>query len=1663
MMTRRGLRHQIIQFFLSQAIFCISFSVNAQFQWEFAGKHYPSRSAAEAALKAHPAPQYLQFAEPWYEEILWRDPATTLFWYTLFDYQAAENVQFAGYTVSKHCGFFDGTDCNATIQEAVDSSHPNPTAALCDVKFEVMGEFEFRQQQWEEVLEHGIRFWASESAPIRIDFYHTNLNTGNCDYGSSVNQTLRKVSLATCEHDLSPISGSSTIWTNPPDFPNVCSPSGREPPISNMAKISKRLTSVCTVTEGNPCSPMTGNKSHTETDFMAGAIEFTRYYNSSLELGSNPMGKGWSHSYDTRLISSGGYSLVKPDGNVEEFSNASGDRYRSITTPGKILVVANDLAQLTYPGGRKEIFELAPSPAVGPQHFRLIEIYTADLPDRAVALSYSGPAGLLDSITGPFGRQLRIEYELDGYINTLMLPDGKRIQYLRDAGENLSEVIFQDGGNRVYLYEDSHFPNHLTGIIDENGARFATYQYDGFGRVTLSEHSGGANRVSLDYVDAGTTEVTGPLGNIRRYDFDPNKPSFDVSDVNDTDGTTIYTRNPDGWPIEKKDAAGHLMQSTYDEFHETRRVEAYGTPDQRTINYNWDNGLNRKIRVEEPGMTTYFAYDSLGRIQSKSIEDSSSGSIRSWNHHYYPDTDLPPRAGRLQSIDGPRTDVEDITTYYYYLTDDASGRYRAGDLQSIHNAEGHITEFLEYDGNGRLTKIRDANGVINSFSYHPRGWPASVSFDGVKTLFTYDNVGNLIRTISHDGSHVDFRYDAAHRLTGITDSQGNRIEYTLDPDGNRIEENTFDHNNALRRQLSRTFSSVGRLEQLIDSTGHSISYTHDGNGSLISTRDENLHSTIYEYDALDRLARSVDPLMGETFMAYDARDNLIRVTDPQGNVTDYQYDGLDNAVSMSSPDTGISHHEFDNAGNRVASIDARGVRIEYRYDALNRLTHIIYPDSSKDVSYSYDEGANGKGRLTGMSDGAGTVNFTYDSRGNLLSENRWINDHQYQTKYFYDAADRLVGLEYPSGKIISYKLDESGRISGIRTGPQTLVSNVRYEPFGPANFFTYGNGLEYTAVFNLDQELTRLESGAGVNLDLEYGPAGSILSINDQTFAYDPLYRLIASSGDQDFLGIDYDANDNRLHYQDMAINHSYTYESNSNRLETAGEWSYARDGAGNRMAKLNQAGDGQLYRFGDHNRMAEVIDRNAGADIPAGEYLYDGKGRRIAKTVSGNEIHFIYNPSGQLVGEYSTGGDGEYREYIYLESLPVAVLARSAETVTPPGAELILDNGDQGTTATGNWRSKTSREDFGSDYLYAAKSASTSYRWTATPPGDQYRVYAWWVDRKNQSGNVSYTIRHGSGEQDTVTRSQKTGGGQWQLLGSYSSEDGQDFVEISSESNKFTADAIRWVSVNEPVVTITDSTHFIHFDHLGTPSRVTDENQSVVWAWDSIPFGSTQPDENPDGDSNRFVLNLRFPGQYYDSETGLHYNFFRTYDPEIGRYLESDPIGLQGGLNTYGYAGQNPLKLFDPFGLAVTGDWIQQPRLNIRDYRLTGAEMISPYLDAWGFLKVIRVHGYASGYINLDVKCSDSDSCLDNEWEVHEQIDVSYRGYKDFGPNMIASGAGTAAGPLAGVATGIVTIGGSALTSLLGLLKDVQAHGGEKIQWLYEIGPTAICHGIRQ
>jgi RHS repeat-associated protein len=117
----------------------------------------------------------------------------------------------------------------------------------------------------------------------------------------------------------------------------------------------------------------------------------------------------------------------------------------------------------------------------------------------------------------------------------------------------------------------------------------------------------------------------------------------------------------------------------------------------------------------------------------------------------------------------------------------------------------------------------------------------------------------------------------------------------------------------------------------------------------------------------------------------------------------------------------------------------------------------------------------------------------------------------------------------------------------------------------------------------------------------------------------------------------------------------------------------------------------------------------------------------------------------------------------------------------------------------------------------------------------------------------------------------------------------------------------------------LTTTVYSVEADHLGTPRLITDSAQAQRWSWHSAPYGDTQPNQNP-ASKGTLVYNLRFPGQYFDKETNTHYNWHRDYESTTGRYIQSDPIGLAGGINTYTYVDGNPLLTTDELGLANDG-----------------------------------------------------------------------------------------------------------------------------------------------
>ena len=210
-----------------------------------------------------------------------------------------------------------------------------------------------------------------------------------------------------------------------------------------------------------------------------------------------------------------------------------------------------------------------------------------------------------------------------------------------------------------------------------------------------------------------------------------------------------------------------------------------------------------------------------------------------------------------------------------------------------------------------------------------------------------------------------------------------------------------------------------------------------------------------------------------------------------------------------------------------------------------------------------------------------------------------------------------------------------------------------------------------------------------------------------------------------------------------------------------------------------------------------------------------------------------------------------------------------------------------------------------------AASAAPSSAQWTVATAG-QYQLYARWSAYPNRATNAPYTVTHAGGT-TALSVNQQQNGGQWNLLGTYTFTAGQTVTLTSQANGHVIADAIRLVSGAPQAQTM----YFVHTDHLNTPRLITNNAGQAVWRWDQAdPFGGNVPNENPSG-LGTFTCNLRLPGQYFDKETNLHYNYFRDYDPGIGQYVQSDPIGLNGGLNTYAYSYSNPLSWSDGFGLA--------------------------------------------------------------------------------------------------------------------------------------------------
>lgn len=1012
-----------------------------------------------------------------------------------------------------------------------------------------------------------------------------------------------------------------------------------------------------------PCSPATGTKYLDEVDYQTSqGIDLQRSYASTRSYSSdsapiNPAfgSADWLHTFERSLhglnpiVNEGirwiaqrqnGDLLYFRDDGTEAHNRSDSGAATTVTT------LANGSAQeLHLANGDVEKYNL---------DGRLVSITTRA--GLVTTVTYNGSARI-SKVKNSFGHDLDFFYDAQGRLDYVRDPADGEIHYAYDAWSRLVSVTYPDLSVRQYHYEES-IDHLLTGVTDESNQRLSTFDYDAQGRVISTEYAGGANRFEYSYSGSSppfATVVTDPLGTARTFSSAAVNNVYKIQTISGprcsycgNSQATLYDTN--GNVSQRTDFNGNVTTYSFSSPRnlEASRTEAYGTPRARTIATQWHATYRLPTQIDEPGRRTTFTHDAAGNVLTKTVLDTASSESRTWTYTY-------DSFGRVLTENGPRTDVADTTTNAYYVCTTGT---QCGQVNTITNALGHVTIYNTYNAHGQPLTITDPNGLVTTLTYDSRLRLKTRTVGGEQTIFDYWPTGLLKKVTLPDSSFLLYGYDLAQRLASIVDSEGNAIEYTLDAMGNRTLEEVSDPSSTLTRTRSRVFNTLNQLAQEIGAAGGpsvTTTYGYDNNGNLTSIQAPLNRNTTNAYDELNRLTQVTDPGSGITQFGYNALDQLISVTDPRSLATSYSYNALGDLKQQVSPDIGTTNNTYDSGGNLQTSTDARSKTGTYSYDALNRITSLAYDDQT--ITYTYDTGANQKGRLTQLASSGATTSWTYNSHGRVLSKTQVSNGNTKSMSYQYNAAGQLTQITTPANNVIVYGY-ANGMIASITVNSTTLLSNVVYEPFGPIGGWTWGNSTLAVRTYDLDGRVTQVDS-AGLRT-YSWDNADRITAIVDaqnsalnQSYGYDDVDRLTSvtkSSGNQAFT---YDANGNRLTYADGAASSTYTIAGTSNRLSSI-SGSQARTYGYNAVGAVTGYGS-ITFGYSDQERL-----KSATIGTDTWNYFHNGLGERVRKQLaSGSNHYFVYDEAGYLIGEYD--GSTPIQETVWLGDTPVATLRGSS------------------------------------------------------------------------------------------------------------------------------------------------------------------------------------------------------------------------------------------------------------------------------------------------------------------------------------------------------------------------------------------------------------------
>ena len=879
------------------------------------------------------------------------------------------------------------------------------------------------------------------------------------------------------------------------------------------------------------------------------------------------------------------------------------------------------------------------------------------------------------------------------------------------------------------------------------------------------------------------------------------------------------------------------------------------------------------------GNTTRYEYDDNNRT-IKVIR--ANGSHTNYNY----------QGTHLASVQ-VQTGIDPITQLPEYR--EASFTYnKAGQLIAGTDALGNQQQY-RYNQLGEMINSIDALGHSASLQYNEHGNVAVQTLaNGSQFSFEYDNYGNLLTQTDCSGYQTQYNYDDKQRLTQVTDAEGAITRYHYNNTAPHLESLTSQVNYPDGSRIQMDYDDLGRLTTYTDALGHKVRYQYDSEGKPSKRTEDNVevakessivkrfnaegNSIAYHYDKLGRLTTLINENGEQWLFEYDANDNLISETRFDGHQSRYRYDTLSQLTrKIDNPQLPRYQQQhvlmqYDLVGQLLARHSSHYPeiignesnkpmrpqyhRIRYEYNEIGQLISAINPNSR--TSLAYDEG----GRL---------IEETLISH---LTQAGQYQAREQTLQYDYDKLGNRVVTTLPDGKVINQLYYGSGHLYNQSLHDPSTDEYIE---------------LRHSERNKLHLEISR-QQGV-LESSYNYDPMGRLIKqyskINEhitiqRDYNYDALGQLTHISGHSVLAQNTKRTQQNRNQQQNQFTrNHQYQYDAQGRLTEhkltdyqnhTGITEVFAFDPASNRVP-VKVADDTTDNTKIDHGRPRELIQN--GKRI---RYTYDSHGRVLYKTlealnnpdkVSRTALQLQYNANNELEKSLRTQYQGNQiikTQTFYHYDAFGRRIAKQSETRN------LVRNKDQLRQTN-----KTQHK-------------HTHMLWDSDLPIQEY------------SDTQVYTTIYDQGSFKPVARLA------WL----------RDDIPRPANDEPIFDDSYPQVEV-KPKSKI--EVYHYHNDQLGTPNELTNSQGEVIWLADYEAWGNiakviyTPLKINQVQVSQNELQPIRFQGQCFDEETGLHYNRFRYYDPDMGMFTTRDPIGLRGGDNVFAYA-PNPTGWVDPLGL---------------------------------------------------------------------------------------------------------------------------------------------------